>query len=200
MARSKTQWLTIWRGPSVEAGKRCAFPTKNPVGQDLEFLVAKTARDENGGRLAPDPAADQAERRRRVGAHGRRDGRTRIQQRIVVDLSDKTLRYYRTATSRRTSRSGSVARDPDRRRDVLHLGAGARRRARTGPYGVFALGLSGFSPVLKDWPGGGRMAIHGTAHPGDRGLMVSHGCVRVYNDDMVDLRHVPLGTPVVIKR
>ena len=30
--------------------------------------------------------------------------------------------------------------------------------------------------------------------------MVSHGCVRVYNDDMVDLRRVPLGTPVVIKR
>ena len=63
-----------------------------------------------------------------------------------------------------------------------------------------ALGLSGFSPVLKNWPGGGRMAIHGTAHPDDRGLMVSHGCVRVYNDDMVDLRRVPLGTPVVIKR
>ena len=65
---------------------------------------------------------------------------------------------------------------------------------------MFALGLSGFSPVLKDWPGGGRMAIHGTAHASDRGLMVSHGCVRVYNDDMVDLRRVPLGTPVVIRR
>jgi lipoprotein-anchoring transpeptidase ErfK/SrfK len=43
------------------------------------------------------------------------------------------------------------------------------------------------------------MAIHGTANPGDRGQMVSHGCVRVFNDDMVDLRRVPLGTPVVIK-
>jgi lipoprotein-anchoring transpeptidase ErfK/SrfK len=67
-----------------------------------------------------------------------------------------------------------------------------------GPYGVFALGLSGFSPVLKDWPGGGRMAIHGTSDPADQGQMVSHGCVRVYNPDMTLLKHVPMGTPVVI--
>jgi lipoprotein-anchoring transpeptidase ErfK/SrfK len=68
-----------------------------------------------------------------------------------------------------------------------------------GPYGVFALGLSGFSQVIKDWPGGGRMAIHGTSNPADRGQMVSHGCVRVFNDDMVNLKQVPMGTPVVIR-
>ncbi len=43
------------------------------------------------------------------------------------------------------------------------------------------------------------MAVHGTANPGDRGNQVSHGCVRVYNPDMLDLRHLPLGTPVVIR-
>src|ERR1700741_257311 len=47
---SKTKWLTIWRGPSADAGKRYAFLTTNPVGQDLEFLVAKTARDAGGGK------------------------------------------------------------------------------------------------------------------------------------------------------
>jgi lipoprotein-anchoring transpeptidase ErfK/SrfK len=65
---------------------------------------------------------------------------------------------------------------------------------------VFALGLSGFSNVLTDWPGGGRMAIHGTPYASNKGQMVSHGCIRVYNPDMRKLRRVPLGTPVIIKQ
>src|SRR5580765_6536872 len=48
VARSKTHWLTIWRGPSTDAGKRWAFATRNAVGQPIEFLVAKTARDAHG--------------------------------------------------------------------------------------------------------------------------------------------------------
>jgi len=67
-----------------------------------------------------------------------------------------------------------------------------------GPYGVFVLGLSGFSNVITRWVGGGRMAIHGTADPADRGHDVSHGCVRVYNPQMEQLTDVPLGTPVWI--
>jgi lipoprotein-anchoring transpeptidase ErfK/SrfK len=42
------------------------------------------------------------------------------------------------------------------------------------------------------------MAVHGTSDPGDRGEAVSHGCVRVYNEDLRALLDVPLGTPVVI--
>jgi lipoprotein-anchoring transpeptidase ErfK/SrfK len=68
----------------------------------------------------------------------------------------------------------------------------------TGPYGVFVLGLSGFSNVITEWAGGGRMAIHGTADPGDRGHDVSHGCVRVNNPQMEALTDVPMGTPVWI--
>jgi lipoprotein-anchoring transpeptidase ErfK/SrfK len=68
-----------------------------------------------------------------------------------------------------------------------------------GPYGSYALGLSGFSDVITDWPGGGRMAIHGTADPTDRGQAVSHGCIRVFNPQLEHLRNVPLGTPVVIR-
>ncbi|MGZ8606804.1 MAG: L,D-transpeptidase [Actinomycetota bacterium] len=68
-----------------------------------------------------------------------------------------------------------------------------------GPFGFLALGLSGFSPVISEWPGGGRMAVHGTVDPDDRGRAVSHGCVRVYNGDLDALSQVPLGTPVVIR-
>ena len=69
-----------------------------------------------------------------------------------------------------------------------------------GPYGVLALGLSGFSDVITDWVGGGRLAIHGTSHPSDRGEDVSHGCVRVFNPQMLSLADVSLGTPVWIHR
>jgi lipoprotein-anchoring transpeptidase ErfK/SrfK len=70
----------------------------------------------------------------------------------------------------------------------------------TGPYGAYALGLSGFSDVLTDWPGGGRFAIHGTPYRANTGLKVSHGCIRVFNPDVTTLRDIPLGTPVVISR
>lgn len=65
-------------------------------------------------------------------------------------------------------------------------------------YGIMALGLSGFSRVITDWPGGGRIAVHGTPYASNRGEAVSHGCVRVYNDDMESLTDLPLGTPVLI--
>jgi lipoprotein-anchoring transpeptidase ErfK/SrfK len=42
------------------------------------------------------------------------------------------------------------------------------------------------------------MAIHGTSSLSDLGNAVSHGCVRVYNDDLKRLLDVPLGTPVRI--
>ena len=41
--------------------------------------------------------------------------------------------------------------------------------------------------------------VAGTSNPGDRGRSVSHGCVRVYNDDLKKLLDVPLGTPVEIR-
>jgi lipoprotein-anchoring transpeptidase ErfK/SrfK len=199
VALSKTKWLTIWRGPSEEAGKRYAYPTKNPVGQDLRFLITNTARDAHGGAwlrvllpIRPNGAAGWV-RMGAVTVH-------QVRQRIVVDLSDKTLRYFRDGELEHDFSVGIGRPETPTAVGTFYVWAQVPQASPSGPYGVFALGLSGFSPVLKDWPGGGRMAIHGTAHPEDRGLMVSHGCVRVYNDDMVDLRRVPLGTPVVIKR
>jgi lipoprotein-anchoring transpeptidase ErfK/SrfK len=68
-----------------------------------------------------------------------------------------------------------------------------------GPYGNFALGLSGFSEVITDWPGGGRMAIHGTSDPSLAGHDVSNGCIRVYNPLMTRLIGAPMGTTVIIR-
>jgi lipoprotein-anchoring transpeptidase ErfK/SrfK len=58
------------------------------------------------------------------------------------------------------------------------------------PMGVAALTLSG-----------GEYAIHGTNAPGSVGGFVSHGCIRMYNRDVMDLyARVSVGTTVVVTR
>ena len=57
------------------------------------------------------------------------------------------------------------------------------------PMGAAALTLSG----------GNQYAIHGTNAPGSVGGFVSHGCIRMYNSDVLDLYgRVGLGTKVVV--
>ena len=63
-------------------------------------------------------------------------------------------------------------------------------------YGPFALETSAYSS-LSDWPGGGVVGIHGTSLPGLIGQAVSHGCIRMRNEDVVRLRSLaPIGTPI----
>ena len=48
---------------------------------------------------------------------------------------------------------------------------------------------------------GGEYAIHGTNAPGSVGGFVSYGCIRMYNQDVVDLfGRVSVGTPVIVVR
>jgi lipoprotein-anchoring transpeptidase ErfK/SrfK len=47
----------------------------------------------------------------------------------------------------------------------------------------------------------GNYAIHGTNDPGSIGGFVSHGCIRMHNEDVMDLyRRAPLGTDVFVLR
>jgi lipoprotein-anchoring transpeptidase ErfK/SrfK len=46
--------------------------------------------------------------------------------------------------------------------------------------------------------GGSDYAIHGTNRPSSVGRFVSHGCIRMYNEDIRELfRLVSVGTPVI---
>ena len=47
---------------------------------------------------------------------------------------------------------------------------------------------------------GGEYAIHGTNQPASIGGFVSHGCIRMYNSDILELyRLVEVGTPVIVE-
>lgn len=69
-----------------------------------------------------------------------------------------------------------------------------------GSYGPLAFGLSGFSETLTSFAGGdGRLGLHGTNDPASLGSAVSHGCIRVSNDTILELAALlPLGTPITI--
>jgi lipoprotein-anchoring transpeptidase ErfK/SrfK len=66
-------------------------------------------------------------------------------------------------------------------------------------YGPIAFGTSARSAVLTDWPGGGFIGIHGTNQPSILPGRVSHGCIRMRNEDILRLaRLMPVGSPLTI--
>jgi hypothetical protein len=121
-----------------------------------------------------------------------------LHERIVVDLSTHRLQRIVAGDTVEAFSVGSGASGTPTPAGRFFVWAHVPTGEPHGPYGVYALGLSGFSDVITDWIGGGRLAIHGTDDPNDRGVDVSHGCVRVYNPQMRTLTDVPLGTPVWI--
>ncbi len=64
----------------------------------------------------------------------------------------------------------------------------------------YAYGLSGFSETLETFNGGpGQLGLHGTNQPELIGTQVSHGCIRMRNEDIETLAPVlPLGVPVEV--
>jgi L,D-transpeptidase catalytic domain len=69
-----------------------------------------------------------------------------------------------------------------------------------GAYGPYAYGTSAYSRVLQHFgTGDGQIGLHGSDQPSLIGQSISHGCIRLYNKDIVWLaKRLPLGTPVKI--
>jgi lipoprotein-anchoring transpeptidase ErfK/SrfK len=70
-----------------------------------------------------------------------------------------------------------------------------------GAYGPYAFGTSAYSNVLLHFgTGDGQIGLHGSNEPSLIGQSISHGCVRLYNQDVTWLsQRIPLGTPVRIE-
>lgn len=77
------------------------------------------------------------------------------------------------------------------RKDYSKLPAVVPGGSPNNPMGAAAMTLSG----------GGEYAIHGTNNPASIGHFVSHGCIRMYNADIMDLYdRVSYGTQVIVLR
>lgn len=124
----------------------------------------------------------------------------RVRTRIVIDLSQRRLILYRRGApaTRATVAIGSPATPTPTGRFYVdqRLIPGNKR----GPWGPAAIGVSARSEVLRDWPQGGPIAIHGTNDPSSIGRAVSNGCLRLPNPTLRRLFAVTdAGTPVIIR-
>ncbi|MBB6733500.1 L,D-transpeptidase [Cohnella zeiphila] len=107
--------------------------------------------------------------------------------RIIVDLSDRQLILLDGDTVVRSFPVGigrMVTRTPTGEYRIINKQANPG-----GPFGVLWMGLS--KP---------HYGIHGTNDPSSIGKLVSHGCIRMYNEDVLALSSlVPIGTRVTIR-
>ena len=125
----------------------------------------------------------------------------RVRTRIVVDLSERRVRFYkrgRLVLSSPAAIGSSATPTPLGR---YYVNQRLIPRDPGGPFGPGAVGISAFSPVLTGWTQGGPIAIHGTNEPWSIGRAVSNGCIRLPNTALRKLfRQTPSGTPVLIRR
>lgn len=194
-ALGRTRYLPMYRRPG-QRDPSFVFDTRNAVGRRSPFLVDRAERRD--GRLWLDLLLP-------IRPNGRRAWTTEDDVRLVpredridVDLSRRVLQEFHDGKLVDRLSVGVGTTSTPTPTGTFYLYIRVPQSNPSGPYGILALGLSGFSPVISDWPGGGRAAIHGTPFESNKGEAVSHGCVRVWNPDMRKLRSLPLGTPVVI--
>jgi hypothetical protein len=111
---------------------------------------------------------------------------------IVVSLSGRTLvlrRGERVLRSLAVGVGTSTTPTPTGRFVVTDK---LRGKAE---YGCCILALSGHQPAVAGWWPGARLAIHGGAYGSS-----SYGCLHASDRDLRFLmRHVPLGTPVIVE-
>lgn len=117
---------------------------------------------------------------------------------IVVDRGSRRLLLYHDNRLVYTTKVAVGA--PGRETPLGHFYVTARFIPDDPFLGVFAVETSAYSK-LTEWPGGGKVGLHGTSEPQLLGQAVSHGCVRMSNAAARVLeRYALLGTPIDIVR
>lgn len=127
---------------------------------------------------------------------------TRTPYRVTVDLAARTMEVRRDQTVVLTASIAIGTTENPTPTGAAFVTELVESVPSNGSYGPYAFGLSLHSDTLSEFGegGDGQVGIHGTNRPSLIGQAVSHGCVRLRNEDikaMVDL-DLPLGVPVFI--
>ncbi len=143
----------------------------------------------------------------RVSVPGRPNGRTGWVRAASVHITpmnkrlfiDRRTRRFQFWHGNRLVRSGRVAvGKPGAETPTGLFYVQSKFVPNTAILGAYAFETSAYSK-LTDWPGGGIVGVHGTPWPHLLGQAVSHGCIRLHNEDVRFLRaRVPLGMPIKI--
>jgi lipoprotein-anchoring transpeptidase ErfK/SrfK len=124
-----------------------------------------------------------------------------VNTRIVVDLSDRRLHFFRKGRLVLTSSVAIGSALTPTPQGTYFVDQRLIPHVKTGLYGPAAMGIGAHSEVLTGWTQGGPIAIHGTNDPGSIGQAVSSGCVRLPNDILLKVFWASHpGTPVIIRQ
>ena len=122
--------------------------------------------------------------------------------RIVIDLATNHLTLYRSGRRVLSAPVGTglpAYPTPTGQYFVALLAA-----PPTPGYGAFVMVTSAHSNTITDWENSGDalIALHGPLGSDSQiattGAAVSHGCVRLHESDLAQLRPVPVGSPIDI--
>jgi lipoprotein-anchoring transpeptidase ErfK/SrfK len=124
-----------------------------------------------------------------------------VPYKVVVTLSDHRLKVFEGSKVVLESTVGLGSRRTPTPPGTFFVTEVIETGKPRGAYGPFALGLSGFSEVLKEFNGGpGQLALHGTNAAWSIGQNTSNGCIRLPNDVVTELASLlAVGTPVLIE-
>jgi hypothetical protein len=124
---------------------------------------------------------------------------TFVNTRLVIDLGQFTATLFRDGRSVFRAPIGIGKASSPTPKGLFYIRS-KLWSLRSPFYGPLAFGTSARSQVLTDWPGGGFVGIHGTNAPELIPGRVSHGCIRMRNEDVLRLGGLmPVGTPVTIR-
>jgi lipoprotein-anchoring transpeptidase ErfK/SrfK len=187
----KTDSKRVEVGPKTEAGAPTTFAVIGDASPDAALVAPGwyrvALRDRPNGSTGWVPASSVKV--------------TKTPYRIFVDLDARTLRVEKDGAGVFTTEIAIGTPEnptPVNGTYVTELIANTNPK---GSYGPYAFGLALHSDTLSEFGGGdGQVGIHGTNHPELIGQAVSHGCVRLKNDDVQELVNLqlPLGVPVFI--
>jgi lipoprotein-anchoring transpeptidase ErfK/SrfK len=197
-------WSPVRRSTPVRAradGKAAVIArlsTRTPEGTRNLVLVLDRRRDRRGtlwvrARL-PILGSDAAGwvPRSALGGYGT------VSTHLVVDVESLTATLYRNGDPIFETQVGVGRPENPTPTGEFYIRNKLTRYANAF-YGPIAFGTSARSPTLTDWPAGGFVGIHGTNRPDLLPGRVSHGCIRLRNDDIMALeRLMPVGTPLTI--
>jgi lipoprotein-anchoring transpeptidase ErfK/SrfK len=185
--------------PSRHAAVVARLPARTPEGTPNALLVLDRATD-GAGRVwlrvrlpvLPNNSTGWVSR----GALG---GYGRVRTHLVVDLGSLRATLFRNG--RAIFRAPVGVGTPAWPTPTGQFYIRNRLTSYASPfYGPLAFGTSARSAVLTDWPAGGFVGIHGTDRPDLVPGRVSHGCIRMRNDDITALgRLMPVGTPLTVR-
>jgi lipoprotein-anchoring transpeptidase ErfK/SrfK len=120
--------------------------------------------------------------------------------RIVIDIASRHLLLYRNGVVVLDAPAG-VGTDTDPT-PVGHFFVASFAAAPSAAWGPFVIVTSAHSNAITDWEESGDavVAIHGPlgddALIGTSGAAISHGCIRLHDRALAQLRDVPDGSPI----